>query len=225
MIDEKDYQARGWDVVSSFAAGVEMPVSLLQQMESHPEAAGKSSWGTRNMLFAMILSMRPKVVLEIGSHIGSAAVVMGSALKANAFGTLYSLEPQDHYFKLLCEFIQKAGVANNVKPLKMMSTDPALSKVIGEKADMIFLDADHSYSNALKDIAMSDALIAENGLILLDDVGPTHSATICSENRGGVRKALLDYTVGRADLKVVFFEPPFWLNPCGLAMVCKQTPV
>ena len=223
MITEDDYPKRGWEVVATFASGVQMPLSVLREMEIHPESAGKSSWGTRNMLFALILSMRPKIVLEIGAHIGSAAVVMGSALKANSFGMLYSLEPQAHYFKLLSEFINKAEVMDHVTPLKMLSTDPSLAKIIGEKVDMIFLDADHSYSNAIKDIEMSDALISENGFILLDDVGPTHSANICSEKRGGVRRALIDFTAGRADLKVVFFEPPFWLNPCGMAMVCKQT--
>jgi predicted O-methyltransferase YrrM len=224
MIVERDYQQRGWAVIPSFSPGMHVPSELLEEMERHPEAAGKSSWGTRNMLFALILSMRPKTVLEIGAHIGSAAVVMGSALKANGFGTLFSLEPQDHYHRLLVDFVSKAGVSDHVKPLQMMSTDPRLQAMIGEAADLIFLDADHSYSNALKDIELADSLIADNGMIVLDDVGPTHSGQICSEKRGGVRQALLDHTAGRTDLHVVFFEPPFWLNPCGMALVSKQTP-
>jgi predicted O-methyltransferase YrrM len=197
-------------------------MALLQQMEIHPESPGKSSWGTRNVLFSFILSLRPKVVLEIGAHIGSGTVVMGSALKANNFGRLYSLEPQDHYFKLLCEHVSTAGLESFVTPLKLFSTDEELPRILGEKADLIFLDANHSYSFAAKDIAIADALLSENGLLVLDDVGPTISAQLCTEGRGGVRQALLDYVSENDDLSVIFLEPPFWLNPCGIALACKQ---
>jgi len=141
---------------------------------------------------------------------------------ANSFGKLFSIEPQDHYFNLLVNFVEKAGVKNYVQPLKMFSTSPELASIISEKADIIFLDANHSYSSAYKDIEICDSLIADNGLILLDDVGPKHSAQIDPEKRGGVRGALLDYCRSREDLKVILLEPPFWLNPCGLAIVCKQ---
>ena len=64
-----------------------------------------------------------------------------------------------------------------------------------------------------------------NGLIARDDVGPESSARIDPERRGGVRQALLDRTKGRDDLRVILMEPPaFWLNPCGLGIVCKQSP-
>jgi len=222
MISEKDYSARGWEVVPTFARGAEVPLELLNYMEEHPEAAGKSSWGTRNLLFSFILSMRPKVVLEIGAHIGSASVVMGAALKSNGFGMLYSLEPQDHYFGLVCEHVKAAGVESFVTPLQMFSTDSQLGELLAEKVDLIFLDANHSYSFAAQDIKIADELLMNNGLLILDDVGPVMSAQVCSEGKGGVRKALLDYVSDKKDLKVIFLEPPFWLNPCGIALVCKQ---
>jgi len=222
LISEGDYQSRGWEVLPVFTEGVRLPTALLEELEQHPLAAGKSSWGTRNMLFSLILSMRPHIVLEIGAHIGSGTVVMGAALKANGFGMLYSLEPQDHYFEVLTEFVGKAGLSRHVTPLKIFSTDRQLEARIGEKADMIFLDANHSYSHALRDIEISDRLLADNGLLLLDDVGPKMSPELCTEGKGGVRQALLDYTRDRDDLHVIFFEPPFWLNPCGMALVCRQ---
>jgi predicted O-methyltransferase YrrM len=222
MINEGDYAARGWAVVPAYIGERFLSQALLDEMGAHPECPGESSWGTRNMLFSTILSMRPKVIVEIGSHIGSGTVVMGAALRANGFGKLYSLEPQDHYFDILSMFIRKAGLTDYVTPLKMFSTDTALQPRIREKADIVFLDANHSYSHALRDIAVSVDLLADNGLIFLDDVGDPHSGAICQEKRGGVRQALLDFTKDRRDLKITFFEPPFWLNPCGLALVCKQ---
>lgn len=222
MISVADYPARGWSIVPAYRGGQFLAPSLLDEMGRHPECPGESSWGTRNMLFSVILSMRPKVVIEIGSHIGSGAVVMGAALRANGFGKLYSLEPQEHYFDILSSFVRKAGLLEYVMPLKMFSTDPALQQRVGEKADIVFLDANHSYSHALRDIELSVNMLSSNGLLFLDDVGQPHSGAICQEGRGGVRQALLDFTKDRRDLKTIFFEPPFWLNPCGLALVCKQ---
>ncbi|KJK25733.1 hypothetical protein UB46_03515 [Burkholderiaceae bacterium 16] len=220
MISKNDYDARGWDVLPVYSSW--LPDGLENEMKAHPEAAGESAVGTRNLLFSLILSMRPKSILEIGAHIGSGSVVMGAALRANGFGNLYCLEPADHYFKILNSFVDKAGVAEHVQPLKLFSTDRALLEHITEPLDMIFLDANHTYSHALADIKLSDQLLAANGILILDDVGPVMSAEMCKENNGGVRQALIDYASGRDDLQVIFLEPPFWLNPCGIALVTKQ---
>lgn len=213
---------RGHEVIPSFLGQSLIDPGLLDEMESHPEAPGKSSWGTRNVLHSFILSLRPKTVLEIGAHIGSASIVMGAALKATNYGMLYCLEPQDHYFKLLNEFVEKAGVSEFVTPLKLFSTAPELFDFVPRPVELIYLDANHSYSSALGDLQLCDRVLADNGLILLDDVGPDVSPQLDPEERGGVRQALLDFTKDRPDLHVIFMEPPFWLNPCGLGIVCKQ---
>ena len=213
---------RGYEVVPSFVGQPLLDPELLDEMEHHPEVAGKSSWGTRNILHSFILSLRPKTVLEIGAHIGSASVVMGAASKATNFGMLYCLEPQDHYFKLLVEFVEKAGVSEFVQPLQLYSTSPELGDILAEKVEIIYLDANHSYSSSMTDLELCDRLLANNGLIFLDDVGPEVSPQLDPEGKGGVRQALLDFTKDRPDLHCIFMEPPFWLNPCGLGMVCKQ---
>ena len=222
MINESDYQAREWGVLPNYTGHCEIDSNIYDEMESHPESPGKSSRGTRNLLYSIILSMRPKTILEIGAHIGCASVVMGSALKANRFGSLVCLEPQEHYFNHLSYFIKKARLEDYIKPLRILSTDPSLKGQFNELIDIIFLDANHSYSHALKDIEIAYSLMAENGIIILDDVGRGHSANIDGEMRGGVRQALIDYCERHSDLKTIFLEHPFWLNPCGLAIVCKQ---
>lgn len=212
---------RSHEVVPAFIGSL-LPQEVVDEMEAHPYAAGKSSWGTRNVLQAFVLSMRPQSVLEIGAHIGSASVVIGAALKANGSGTLYCLEPQQHYFRLLKAFVDLAGVSQHVRPLQMMSTSRELDQIVGGRVDMIYLDADHSYSAAKTDLVICDRLLNDNGLLFLDDVGPELSASIDPENKGGVRQALLEHCEARSDLHVIFFEPPFWLTSAGMAMVCKQ---
>jgi predicted O-methyltransferase YrrM len=223
MIKKEDYIKRGWDVVPNFIGEESFSRNLLDEMECHPEAAGKSSWGTRNLLQSFVLSMRPSLVLEIGSHIGSGSLAIGAALQKNKFGMLYCLEPQDHYYELLNYFIKKGGLEDYITPLKLFSTDPSLPLILKEKVDIIFLDANHSYSHALKDLELSRDLLSNNGLIFLDDVGPEISARICTEKKGGVRQALLNFLKKNSDFNGFFLEPPFWLNPCGLAIISKQS--
>lgn len=222
MIKDDDFDRRGWEVVPTFSQEARLPLSLINEMQNHREAAGESSWGTRNVLSAFVLSMRPKIFLEIGGHIGSATVVIGAALRANGFGMCYTLEPQQHFFDVLAQFVKKCDLQNYVLPVQMFSTDHRLREILTEPVDMIFLDADHSYSKVMEDLSLCDSILSENGLIFLDDVGPQMSQELCIENRGGVRQALLDFTEGRRDLSTIFLEPPFWLNPCGMALVCKQ---
>lgn len=219
-----DYDARGWDVLPCFTQGAQIPYEFLEELQDHPQAAGKSSWGTRNMLYALILSMKPKRVLEIGTHIGSASVVMGTALKANGFGELICLEPGEHYQKIAQEHVDKAGLGEIVRIVGKFSYDPTLKEeVFHESFDLIFLDATHTYEAASFDIKLAADNIADNGLIVLDDVGAEESAKIDETGKGGVRQALIDFQkVHGEEYKAIFFEFPFWLNPMGMAMLCKQ---
>lgn len=222
MVSETDFGQRGWTVLPSFDGQGVLKPGVFEAMQKHPLLPGESAWGTRNLLHALILGTRPKTVVEVGSHIGSASVVIGSALKANGFGHSFHLEPQRHYHEVLKSFLEMADLEGTSTPLMLFSTDPGLDEIVGNDVDMIFLDADHSYSSAIADLKVCDRLLARQGIVLLDDVGSPHSASICSEGRGGVRQALLDFVRARPDYSVVFLEPPFWLNPCGLAILARK---
>ena len=222
MVSETDFGLRGWAALPSFDGVGLLKPGVLDAMQEHPLLPGESAWGTRNLLHALILGTRPKTVLEVGSHIGSASVVIGSALKANGFGRSFHLEPQKHCFDILKSFLEMAEVDEISIPLMLFSTDPKLEDIVGRDVDLIFLDANHSYSNALSDLLVCDRLLAKQGIVLIDDVGSPHSANICGEGRGGVRQALLDFVGARPDYSVIFLEPPFWLNPCGLALLARK---
>lgn len=222
MVSETDFAQRGWHVLPSFDGQGILAPGVFSAMQAHPLLPGESAWGTRNLLHALVLGTRPKTVLEIGSHIGSASVVIGSALKANGFGRSYHLEPQHHYYEVLSGFLKQAEVDQFAQPLMLFSTDPNLERIVGNDVDLVFLDANHGYSAALEDIRICDRLLSKQGLVLLDDVGSPHSGNICDEGKGGVRQALLDFLAERPDYSAIFLEPPFWLNPCGLALLARK---
>ena len=204
MVSSIHFNARGWHVLPSFAGAGLLDQRVFDAMQAHPFLPGESAWGTRNLLHAMILGTRPATVLEVGSHIGSASVVIGAALKANGFGRSFHLEPQQHYRDVLEGFLRMAGVADVATALPLFSTDPGLAEIVGHDVDLIFLDANHSYSHALEDLKICDKLLSRQGIILLDDVGSPHSANICGEGKGGVRQALLEFVETRSEQAGIF---------------------
>jgi predicted O-methyltransferase YrrM len=222
LVKESDFASRGWKVLPSFDGNGNMKPGVFKQMQNSPYLPGESAWGTRNLLHAIILGTRPKTVLEVGSHIGSASVVIGSAIKANGFGHSYHLEPQDHYFDQLTYFLKMSGLEGVSSPLKLYSNDPSVFDIVGYDVDLIFLDANHSYSHALADLRFCNKILSSQGIVLIDDVGSPHSANICSEGLGGVRQALIDFVKENPEYSIFFFEPPFWLNPCGLAFLSRK---
>ena len=194
---------------------------IVRRMAKDPESSGESSWGTRNLLYALTISLRPQYVLEIGAHIGSASVAIASGLQRNRFGKLISLEPAEHYFNLASKYISCAKLEKFVEFRKTFSTDPILDQEFENKFQLIFLDANHSYSHAYRDLELAFKWLEKNGILVLDDVGLQMANMQCEENRGGVRQALLDFVQKNSEVEYLIIEHPIWLNPCGIAILTK----
>jgi len=212
---------RGWNVAPCFVGENSLDPAIFDELQHHPLIPGDSGWGIRNLLYALILSTRPRIVLEVGAQIGAASLVIGAALRLNGFGKSYHLEPQDEYYRVLRDFISRAHLDKFAYPMQASSTDPLVGELVGDSADLIFLDANHDYSRAHHDLVTCSSFMAPQGVMLIDDVGHRHSAEMCQEDRGGVRRALLDFVAARPEFSVIFLEPPFWLNPCGLAVLAR----
>jgi predicted O-methyltransferase YrrM len=196
---------------------------VIREMAEDPESAGESSWGTRNLLYAITVSVKPEFVLEIGAHIGSASVAIASGLKRNNYGKLISLEPADHYYDLANNYLNKAQLGKYVEFKKLFSTDSSIKEKFKGKYQVIFLDANHSYSHAFKDLELAWSWLADDGILIIDDVGEEMAKQQCEEQRGGVRQALIDFAEANGSLSYTILEHPIWLNPCGIAILTKRS--
>jgi predicted O-methyltransferase YrrM len=223
---EKIPKERGWEVVPVFSLnGFSLTyLSALQEIESDSEVAGYSDVGVRNLLFTLILSLRPECVLELGGHIGSAALVMGEGLRLNGYGKLYTVEPEAHYLERLSYYVKKAELEGIVIPLKGFSYEVQIRQKIESVApfELIFIDACHDYSAVLNELLYCSDLIAQHGLIILHD-SSIYAQSFDTQRKGGVRRAILECCKEKPELQAVFFEYPLWLNPCGAAILCKQS--
>jgi len=213
--------SRGWQVHKVYEGSDSAQV--FEQMASDADAPGESDIGIRNLIYTHVINLRPKRVLEIGSHIGNSALVIGSALKKNDYGKLLSLEPSAHYAEKARRYAAQANLSDWVEIIPSYSTDEFTRERLRHEApfQVVFIDASHEYAHALADIELSAELLADNGVIVLHDVGRA-SNDMDPTRRGGVRQALHDFCAGHNQFRCIYYEHPLWLNPCGAALLVKE---
>jgi predicted O-methyltransferase YrrM len=214
--------ARGWIVHPVYVSDT-LVTQVLEDMDRDPDASGFSDVGTRNLLYCFCVSMKPRRVLEIGTHIGFSSLVIGSALRLNKFGRLLTVEPHDRYREAARKYLQKASLDDLVDIFPGFSYEAACQKRLREEApfEIIYLDAAHDYDSASHDIQLCSELVSENGLVIFHDTG-VQSPSMDPSGRGGVRAALNQFTLSNPGFKTIYFEHPLWLNPCGAAIICPQ---
>ena len=214
--------ARGWIVHPVYVSDT-LLTQVLDDMDRDPDAPGFSDVGTRNLLYCYCVSMKPRRVLEIGSHIGFSSLVIASALRLNKFGRLLTVEPNEIYRGSARKYLKKASLDDLVDTVPHFSQDAACQKRLREEApfEIIFLDAVHDYESAVQDIQLCCELVSENGIIMLHDTGIS-SPELDQSGRGGVRAALNQFALSNPGFKTIYFEYPLWLNPCGTAILCPQ---
>jgi len=218
--------SRGWNVLGAFERldFSDGYIETLSRITDDDVSPGHSDVGIRNLLFTMVLSNRPEHVLEVGAHIGTASIVLGEALRLNGFGHLMTIEPQEVYIERLKGYIESAGLTDWITHLKGFSHDDLVLNELRKvpSFDMIFVDACHDYGAVLQELRSFHGMLSENGFFVLHDTSE-HAMTFDTSGEGGVRRAVQEFCGEHDDLAPVFFEYPMWLNPCGAAVICKQS--
>lgn len=217
--------SRGWIVGSTFDGSLSSwrIRRTLKKMAADPEAKGHSDKGVQNLIFTLAVSLRPRRVLEIGTHIGMGAVIIGHALKANRYGKLITLEPAQHYYSISKKYVRTAGLTEYIQILPNFSYESRSKGVLKQEApfELIFIDGAHDYRAATHDIALCAELLCDNGILVLHDVGSISDA-LDPTGGGGVRQALWDFCEQNPEFQALFLEFPVWLNNTGTAVVTKQ---
>jgi predicted O-methyltransferase YrrM len=152
-------------------------------------------WGSNHGIFRQaIKSLRPVTIVELGTWKGASAIHMAGLCKEYGiaaqilcvdnfigFPSFYFRKEQAHKeFKIKGGFprlywtfmknVVTAGHQDIITPL-VMQTENAVQvcKAKNIKADLIYVDGDHSYAGCKKDLALFDSVLAEDGVFLCDD--------------------------------------------------------
>ena len=140
----------------------------------------------KSELLRIIKKQNPKSILEIGVHNGENALRLISAISkkdnlpniryvgVDLFSLMTSadmakqLVSQIPKSKQYVEFLITSNFPNvNFKLFEGYSNE--ILKVIKEKFEIIFIDGGHSYETIKEDLELSESLLSDGGLIILDD--------------------------------------------------------
>lgn len=142
------------------------PDPLIKEMEDYAKANNVPilDWKAAEFLEQLVLMLRPKRVLEIGTAIAYSSIRIARKLKKKA--VLDTIEKSLDNISIASKFIQKAKLESKINLIEGNALDilPSLTK----KYDLIFLDADKQDYEKL--FYYSLVLLKKHGVIFIDNL-------------------------------------------------------
>lgn len=138
---------------------------------SMPEA--EEIWGMENralgLILALIKSVSPSVVVELGTYKGRSAAAIGALLKNIGHGKLFTV---DDFRAIECtdsERLFNDLELNDVVVQICGTTSEAFSNWGRERIDVLIIDAAHDFVSACTDIALWSRLLSPTGWMIIHD--------------------------------------------------------
>lgn len=138
--------------------------------------------GDRLALAHLVYRLRPRKILEIGTHAGASTLSMALALEVLGDGAIETVDitdvndPDERRIARLdprsnpSQLLQASQVGSRVR--FVVSDGLEYLKRAGDTYDMIFLDGDHSAETVYREIPAALNRLALNGVVLLHDYFP-----------------------------------------------------
>lgn len=146
--------------------------SKLQELTAQ-SGLGDSAY----LLYALVKSAKPKVVVEIGSARGRSTCFMGMALRENGAGKIFAIDPHTvtawndansvDTFDILKGNVASLGLNDFVEILRKTSGEVAESW--NQEIDLLFIDGDHSYEGAKHDWDLFSPFVKPFGSVIFHD--------------------------------------------------------
>ena len=142
--------------------------------------------GDRRALYYLIRALRPRRVLEVGTHIGASTLYIARALRANGEGSVVTVDITDVNDSVLGawrsvgqrmsprSFAQELGCSDRIT--FVVSTSQQFLATSAESFDLIFLDGDHAAHTVYGEISRSLVALSASGTIVLHDFYPNGKA-------------------------------------------------
>lgn len=202
------------------------------------ENAGGVNPGDRRALYYLIMGIKPKNVLEVGTHIGASTLYIAKALKRLAGDRCVTSvdivdvnHPQTGPWKRAGLRYSPKGFAEALECREYVAfhSEPCLQlmKTTKQRYDFIFLDGDHSARSVYYEVHAALSLLNKEGVILLHDYYPEAKALYPDGNIiNGPYSAMQRITQENSNIKVLPLANLPWptkqgTNRTSLALVVK----
>jgi predicted O-methyltransferase YrrM len=120
----------------------------------------------RVLLYSLVLGLQPQRCLEIGTHKGGSALIIGGALDDLGGGRLVCIDPQpvvapEHWAQVAHRATLIAGPSPDVLPQAVAAA--------GGQFDFALIDGDHEYPGVVRDIEGTLDVLAPTAYMLVHD--------------------------------------------------------
>lgn len=123
-----------------------------------------------DFLKALVLTVKPDLILETGTFIGHSAIKMAEGLKTNGFGRLITVEFDPEVFAKAKENIEASGVADWIDARNASSLETTVNGPI----DILYSDSDlHIRESEVRRFLPQ---VREGGLVLIHDANSSFKA-------------------------------------------------
>lgn len=175
----------------TFEAGWKEDHAAISGLFGDGNRSGGINPGDRRALYCLIRALRPRSVLEVGTHIGASTLYIARALKNNGEGAVTTVDildvnAADGPWRMLGlpmpprDFAEKLGCRAPINFVAQKSIDFMMHT--DRKFDFIFLDGDHGARTVYREVAAALRVLSPGGIILLHDFYPEGKALFPSGN-------------------------------------------
>jgi predicted O-methyltransferase YrrM len=164
--------------------GIEQSIAAL----GITDKAGGVNPGDRRAIYYLLRALRPRTVLEVGTHIGASTVHAAAALRANQsedpshpyrMTTVDVKDVNDPGLKVWSrhgstfspkELVTRIGAAEHVKFVTARALE--YLSACEDRYDFVFLDGDHAATAVYQEIVAALRILNDGGVVLLHDYFP-----------------------------------------------------
>ncbi len=151
----------------------------LRELDSFQELQASAWMGLESVAYQMVLREKPKVIVELGTHMGLSALAMGLGLRdLGQGGRLFAIDCWegdnqagyygDSVYQTFLNRVKLLGLDSNVTALKMYF-DEAVDKV-ETPIDILHIDGLHTWEAVNHDFETFGPLVKPGGIIMFHDV-------------------------------------------------------
>jgi predicted O-methyltransferase YrrM len=153
-----------------------------------PEGADSVNPGDRRAVYYLVRHLRPRSVLEIGTHLGASTVHMAAALRetqhdeAQTNRRLTTVDIKNVNDEATTPWLQYGSGRSPLEMARRLGLSAQISFVTGgsleylasceERYDLIFLDGDHAPWAVYQELPAALSVLQRDGVILLHDYFP-----------------------------------------------------
>lgn len=198
---------------------------VLETLEAMHADLGAAMTGTTpdddlDTLAGLLVAGRAKNILQFGTFNGASAIIFADLAAQNGGGRVVTVDTAPQYNAMCRKYAERAEVA--IETIDGSSLDPVLLKELDKQTwDAIYLDTTHQYFATRDEILGIEKLCDEHTLFLFHDASTFAADTLDMQKQGGVKRAILEFTVMRPRWQWFIFERPAF-GQYGIGVMQKR---